>query len=42
MRQFMNINSESAKESRQRLIAAIDRINAYLGGNKYLVGQAGI
>ncbi len=39
MRKLMNINPESAEESKQRLLAALDRIDTSLDENKYLVGN---
>ena len=37
MTQFMNINGESAKQSEERLRAALERLDAALDGRRFLV-----
>jgi glutathione S-transferase len=38
MRQLMNIYEQPAERSREKTVAALDRLEAELGGNDYLVG----
>jgi len=39
MRKLMDINPASAEASKQRILAALERMDAALDGNKYLVGN---